>query len=124
MFHVLCSMLHVPCSMFYAPCSMLRVPCSILEFSNYHSLLLNMNPLRVFLPLTFNKTPVYEETHPCFDEIFDFHSLFVDRLGSCGLFYHTHHICEVFFIEVVIIISQFAYDWQLKRLSHEKEIVK
>jgi hypothetical protein len=27
-------------------------------------------------------------------------------------------------IEVVIIISQFAYDWQLKRLSHEKEIVK
>jgi hypothetical protein len=31
---------------------------------------------------------------------------------------------QYFFIEVVIIISQFAYDWQLKRLSHEKEIVK
>ena len=31
---------------------------------------------------------------------------------------------KYFFIEVVIIISQFAYDWQLKRLSHEKEIVK
>ncbi len=31
---------------------------------------------------------------------------------------------QYFFIEVVIIISQLAYDWQLKRLSHEKEIVK
>jgi hypothetical protein len=31
---------------------------------------------------------------------------------------------QYFLIEVVIIISQFAYDWQLKRLSHEKEIVK
>ena len=31
---------------------------------------------------------------------------------------------QYFLIEVVIIISQFAYDWQLKRLSHEKEIIK
>jgi hypothetical protein len=31
---------------------------------------------------------------------------------------------QYFLIEVVIIISQFAYDWQLKHLNHEKEIVK
>jgi hypothetical protein len=71
-------------------------PCSMLEFSNYHPLLLKINLLRVFLPPTYNKTPVYEETHPCFDEISDFYCLFVDRLGSGGLFYHTHHICAVF----------------------------
>ena len=31
---------------------------------------------------------------------------------------------QYFFVEVVIIISQFVYDWHLKRLNHEKEIVQ
>ncbi len=31
---------------------------------------------------------------------------------------------QYFVIEVVIIISQFAYDWQLKQLNYEKEVIK
>jgi hypothetical protein len=31
---------------------------------------------------------------------------------------------QYFLIEVIILISQFAYDWQLKQLNHEKEVVE
>jgi hypothetical protein len=78
--------------------SMLNALCSMLEISTYHARIVKNESLARILSAynNNNKTPVYEDTHPCTIEIYDFRGFIIDCMGSGGLFYRKHHICAVF----------------------------
>lgn len=99
---------------------------SILEFFNDHLLLLNTTPLPVFIPpaknsIHYNSMKKYIHALMKFMISMVF-SLIAWVVVDCLIL--QVNFMQYFLIEVVIILSQFAYDWQLKHLNHEKEIVK
>ena len=105
---------------------MFHAPYSILEFFNDHLLLLNTTPLPVFIPPAKNSIH-YNSMKKYIHALMKFMISMVFSLIAWVVvdrFILQVNFMQYFLIEVAIILSQFAYDWQLKHLKHEKEIVK
>ena len=104
---------------------MFHAPCSMLEFSNYHPRTVKIDSL-ARIPSANLYTKHQSMTKHIHALLKFMISVVLSLIAWTVVDHFIVHVSfmQYFFIEVVIIISQFAYDWQLKQLNHEKEVVK